>query len=343
MSEEDPARDSISEEVHARRVLPEEDHARDALTGVAAGRRRRRRGERPVVPEPEFTSYYGKPVLKPPVWRRLDIAGYLFLGGLAGASSVLAAGAEVSGRARLARGSRIGAGTAIGLSMVALVHDLGRPERFLNMLRVFKWTSPMSVGTWIVSAYTPAAGAAALSAVTGRLPRVGTASAMAAALVGPAVAAYTGVLIADTAVPGWHEGHREMPYLFVSSAAAAAGGLGLLVAPLREATPARRLAMAGAAAELLVAHRMRDQMGVVAEAYHTGRAGALTRAAEALTGAGAVAAALGWRNRLISAAAGAALLAGSALTRFGVFEAGMISSSDPKYTVLPQRERIHAR
>jgi formate-dependent nitrite reductase membrane component NrfD len=323
--------------------MSEEDHARDALTGVAAGRRRRRRGERPVVPEPEFTSYYGKPVLKPPVWRRLDIAGYLFLGGLAGASSVLAAGAEVTGRPRLARGARVGAGTAIGISLVALVHDLGRPERFLNMLRVLKWTSPMSIGSWLVSAYAPAAGAAAVSAVTGRLPRVGTAGAMAAALVGPGVAAYTGVLLADTAVPGWHEGHRELPYLFVSSASAAAGGLGLLVAPLHEAAPARRLGAVGGAAELLIAHRMRDRMGVVAEAYETGRAGLLIRAAEALTGAGAVAAVLGWRNRFISAAAGAALLAGSALTRFGVFEAGMASSSDPKYTVLPQRERLHER
>ncbi|MFL6056611.1 MAG: NrfD/PsrC family molybdoenzyme membrane anchor subunit [Actinoallomurus sp.] len=342
MSEEEPGRDAINEEVRARRALSGEDHARDALIGTA-GRRRRRRGERPVVPEPEFTSYYGRPVLKPPVWKALDIAGYLFLGGLAGASSVLAAGAEVTGRPRLARGTRIGAAGAIAVGLVALVHDLGRPGRFVNMLRVLKWTSPMSAGSWLLSAYAPAAGAAAVSAVTDRLPRIGTAGAMAAAVAGPGVAAYTGVLLADTAVPGWHEGHRELPYLFVSSAAAAGGGLGLLVAPLEEAAPARRLGVTGGAAELLIARFMRARMGVVAEAYHVGRAGVLTRAAEALTGAGVLAAAVGWRNRWVSAAAGAALLAGSALTRFGVFEAGMISSSDPKYTVLPQRERLSAR
>ncbi|MEV5704907.1 NrfD/PsrC family molybdoenzyme membrane anchor subunit [Actinoallomurus sp. NPDC052274] len=340
--EETAGQEAIDEEVRARRALSEEDHARDALTGTAGPRRRRRR-ERAVVPEPEFTSYYGRPVLKAPVWKALDIAGYLFLGGLAGGSSVLAAGAEVTGRPHLARGARIGAAGAISISLVALVHDLGRPGRFVNMLRVLKWTSPMSVGSWLLSAYAPAAGAAAVSAVTGRLPRTGTAAAMAAAVAGPAVAAYTGVLIADTAVPGWHEAHRELPYLFVSSAAAAAGGLGLLVAPLEESVPARRMGAAGGAAELLVAHYMRRRMGVVAEAYETGRARVLMRAAEALTGAGAVAAALGRRDRRVSAAAGAALLAGSALTRFGVFEAGMISSSDPKYTVVPQRDRLGAR
>ncbi|MCO5967737.1 NrfD/PsrC family molybdoenzyme membrane anchor subunit [Actinoallomurus soli] len=336
-------RDAISEEVHGRQALSPGDHARDALTGTAGPRRRRRRRERPVVPEPEFTSYYGRPVVKPPVWKALDIAGYLFLGGLAGASSVLSAGAELTGRPRLARGTRIGAAGAIAVSLAALVHDLGRPARFVNMLRVLKWTSPMSVGSWILSAYAPAAGAAALSAVTGRLPRIGTAGAMAGAVAGPAVAAYTGVLLADTAVPGWHEGHRELPYLFVSSAAGAGGGLGLLVAPLAEAAPARRMGVAGGTAELLVAHFMRRRMGVVAEAYETGRAGVLIRTAEALTGAGALAAVLGRRSRWLSAAAGGALLAGSALTRFGVFEAGMISSKDPKYTVVPQRARLDAR
>ncbi|GAA0320279.1 polysulfide reductase NrfD [Actinoallomurus spadix] len=290
--------------------------------------------------EDAFTSYYGRPVLKPPVWKALDIAGYLFLGGLAGASSVLSAGAELTGRPRLARGTRIGAAGAIAVSLVALVHDLGRPGRFVNMLRVLKWTSPMSVGSWILSAYAPLAGAAAFSAVTGRLPRIGTAAAMAGGVAGPAVAAYTGVLLADTAVPGWHEGHRELPYLFVSSAAAAGGGLGLLVAPRAEVTPARRLGVAGGAAELLVARLMRARLGTVAEAYETGRARVLMRAAEALTGAGALTAALGRGDRRLSAAGGAALLAGSALTRFGVFEAGMTSSKDPKYTVVPQRARL---
>ena len=69
---------------------------------------------------------------------------------------------QLSGRPALARPLKLGAAGAISLSLVALVHDLGRPARFLNMLRVFKPTSPMSVGVWILSAYAPAAGAAAL-------------------------------------------------------------------------------------------------------------------------------------------------------------------------------------
>jgi hypothetical protein len=137
--------------------MSEPDRARDALTGVAAGRgRHRRRTEGQPVPEARFTSYYGRPVLKPPVWRALDIAGYLYLGGLAGASSVLAAGAELGGRHRLARSARIGAGAAITLGAVALVHDLGRPARFVNMLRVVKVSSPMSIGSWLLTAYAPA-------------------------------------------------------------------------------------------------------------------------------------------------------------------------------------------
>jgi formate-dependent nitrite reductase membrane component NrfD len=75
----------------------------------------------------------------------------------------------LSGHPELARVSKAGAAVAISLSMVALVHDLGRPARFINMLRVLKVTSPMSVGTWILSAYTPLVLGAAAFAVTGKL------------------------------------------------------------------------------------------------------------------------------------------------------------------------------
>ena len=100
-------------------------------------------------------SYYGTPIINPPVWAERDIAGYLFAGGLAGGSSLLAAGADLTARPRLARRAKLCASAAIGASLVALIHDLGRPARFINMLRMFKPTSPMSVGTWIVSAYAP--------------------------------------------------------------------------------------------------------------------------------------------------------------------------------------------
>jgi hypothetical protein len=295
-----------------------------------------------MVPDAEFTSYYGRPVLKDTVWGA-DIPSYLFFGGLAGASSALAAGAELSGHRELARAAKAGAAGAISASMVALVHDLGRPARFINMLRVFKVTSPMSVGTWLLSGYTPAALAAAACAVTGRLPRAGLAATAAAAALGPAVAAYTSVLLADTAAPGWHDAYRELPYLFVGSAATAAGGLGLLVVRPERARPAARLATMGAAAELSSELLLHRRLGPVARPYRSGRAGALLRAGQVLAASGTAAALLGQRSRALSVVAGAALLAGSAVTRFGIFEAGRASALDPAYTVRPQRERLRER
>src|SRR6185312_2291525 len=103
--------------------------------------RRKRRAEQPMVPKATFSSYYGRPVIKAPVWEARDIAGYFFLGGLAGGSSLLAAGADLTGRDELARAAKAGACAAITLSLAALVHDLGRPARFVNMMRVFKVTS----------------------------------------------------------------------------------------------------------------------------------------------------------------------------------------------------------
>ncbi|HYQ64969.1 NrfD/PsrC family molybdoenzyme membrane anchor subunit [Actinophytocola sp.] len=312
-------------------------------TAVTGRRKGRGRGEQPMVPDASFASYYGRPVLNKPTWQARDIAGYFFLGGLAGASSVLAAGAQLTGRPALARGCKAGALVAISGSLFALVHDLGRPARFVNMLRVAKPTSPMSVGTWLLTAYGPAAGAAAVSELTGLLPRVGRVASVAAGLLGPAVAAYTAPLLANTAVPTWHAGHRDLPFVFVGSAAAAAGGLGMLVAPVAEAGPARRAVLTGALCELTAAARMERTMGLAAEPLHTGRGGTLMRAARALTVTGAVLGGmLGRRSRAAAVLGGVAALAGSACTRFGIFHAGVASAEDPKYTVRPQRERLRA-
>lgn len=313
---------------------------RTAVTGDKRRRRRGKRGEQAVVPDAKFTSYYGKPVLNKPTWKALDIAGYLFLGGLAGASSVLAAGAELTGRTTLAKGCKAGALVAISGSLYALIHDLGRPERFLHMLRVFKPSSPMSVGSWILVAYGPQAGLAAATALTGRFTGLGRVATIGAALTGPAVASYTAALIADTAVPSWHEGHRELPFVFVGSAASAAGGLGMVVAPLNQAGPARRAALAGGAAELVAVEVMKRRMGLAAEPLSTGRAGTLMKAATALTATGAVlGGVLGRKSRTAAVLGGLASLAGSACTRFGIFHAGVASAEDPKYVVQPQRER----
>ncbi|MFE7174128.1 NrfD/PsrC family molybdoenzyme membrane anchor subunit [Streptomyces sp. NPDC057616] len=319
---------------------------RDPTTGEGTGRRRRRRGrgERSMVPDAEFSSYYGKPVLKKPTWKALDIAGYLYLGGLAGGSSLLAAGAHVTGRPAMARAAKIGATGAISLSLAALVHDLGRPGRFLNMLRVFKPTSPMSLGSWLLSAYAPATMAAVASDVTGRYRLVGSAATAAAAALGTSVVTYTAVLIADTAVPSWHEGYRELPFVFAGSGATAAAGLALAAAPVDETGPARRMAALGAVLELGAFRTMKRRMGLPAEPFEQGRPRLLLRTAEVLTAGGAALAVLAGRrsDRVLAAVAGAALMTGSAALRFGVFHAGVASAEDPKYTVVPQRERLAA-
>jgi hypothetical protein len=322
----------------------------------SSGRRRRGQGgrgagDRSMVPEATFTSYYGRPIVKPSPWEA-DIPAYLFAGGLAAGSSLIAAGADLTGREALRRSGRLGAISALSFSMVALIHDLGRPAKFLNMLRVAKLTSPMSVGTWILSTYGPFAGAAAATEVVGMLPPrwrrgplklapyVDRPAGLLAGLFAPPVAAYTAVLLSDTATPSWHSAFKELPFVFVGSAAAASGGLGMLTAPVAETGPARRFAAGGAVLELVMEHRMEQSMGITAEPLHQGKAGRLMKAAKALTIAGAAGTLLAGRSRTVAALSGVALMAGSACTRFGIFEAGQESAKDPKYTVVPQRERL---
>jgi hypothetical protein len=114
----------------------------------------------------------------------------------------------------------------------------------------------------------------------------------------------------------------------------------MIGAPVAQAGPARRLAVGGAAVELVAERIMERSMGVTAEPLHHDEAGRLMRAATVLTAAGAVGTLLAGRSRTAAVVSGAALMAGSACTRFGVFEAGQASARDPKYTVLPQRERL---
>lgn len=328
-----------------------------APTGQGGFRRRRGGGrgggERRMVPPATFTSYYGRPVVKESPWEAA-IPAYLFLGGAAAGSSLLAAGADLTGRPAVRRTGRVGALVAITLSLLALVEDLGKPARFHHMLRVVKPTSPMSIGTWVLTAYGPFAGLAGAAELRPLLPRRvrdgwigrllgGSArpAGLVAAAVAPAVASYTAVLLTDTSTPTWHEAHRELPFVFVGSAAAAGAGLQLVASPVGQAGPARRLGVAGAVLELAVERRMEAGMGITAEPLHQGTPGRLMRASKVLTAAGALGAAtVARRSRAGAVASGLALLGGSACLRFGVFEAGQASARDPRYVVVPQRERI---
>ncbi len=316
------------------------------------GRRRGGGGEQLAVPPAEFTSYYGRPILKPPVWK-WGVAAYLFTGGLAAGSSLLAAGGQLTDRPALRRAGRVTALAAVSASAYLLVHDLGRPSRFHHMLRVAKPTSPMSMGTWILTAFGPAAGIAAVAEAAPRLPErgplglarrllppVGHVAGLAAAATAPALATYAAVLLADTAVPSWHEAYPELPAIFAGSALASGAGVGLLAAPPAQAGPARRFAVAGAGLELWGSHRVENRLGLLNEPYAVGTAGRLLRAGRSLTAAGVVGALVGRRSRVLSALSGGALLAASACTRFGIFHGGVASARDPRYTVVPQRERV---
>ncbi|MET8385195.1 NrfD/PsrC family molybdoenzyme membrane anchor subunit [Streptosporangium canum] len=315
------------------------------------------RREEAMVPEAEFRSYYGQPVIKSPVWHEPHMPAYLYLGGLSGAAAVMGGMAGLSGRDRLALTSRVTAALGATAGAAFLVAELGRPERFLNMLRVFKPTSPMSMGSWILAVHSgltavaaapvllatrPASGIAASlpSTVTAVLPVAGDAASLASGVTGPLMATYTAVLLADTAVPAWHEAHRELPFLFAGSALAAAGAAGMLATPRAQAGPARAVAVLGAALETAAGAVLESRLGLVGEPYHQGRAGSLLRAARALTAGGGLLAAVAGRGRVLTALSGLALTAGSLVTRFGILEAGRASAADPKYTVAPQRRRL---
>src|SRR5699024_7646518 len=149
-------------------------------------------------------------------------------------------------------------------------------------------------------------------------------------------------LIAGNAVPAWHEAYRELPFVFIGSGAAAAGGIAMTAVPVDQAGPARKMMIGGAAAELASFERLRRRLGDLAGPYEQARPGTLLKAARACTLAGVAASAIGGRSRAVSVAGGLAAAAGSLLTRFGVFQAGIASAKDPKYTVIPQRERLDA-
>jgi hypothetical protein len=246
----------------------------------------------------------------------------------------------VTGNERLARNATFTGTAAIGVSPVLLTADLGRPERFYNMLRVVKVTSPMSVGTWILAASGTALGIAGGCEALGILPRVKLAAQAAAGLLGPPLTTYTAALVANTAVPVWHEARRELPFVFAGSAAASAGAAAAVATPPAQAGPARRLAIAGALLELAATKAMETRLGpLLGEPYRQGAAGRFTRLAKGCSVAGAAIVALAGRRRAGSAVGGGLLLAGSLFERMAVHQAGTQSAADPKYTVVPQRER----
>lgn len=344
--------------------------AQAAQRGGGKNRNRFRRGgkvgglEKTMVPDMKFSSYYGRPIVKAPPWG-WPIGVYLWLGGISGSAGVLALGAQLTGNHQLGRPARLTAFTAAGLGSLALVGDLGRPERALNMFRVFKVSSPMSMGSYILMVF---ASSAALPAATeidqimverGRgieLPdwlrrtarSAGRAATPVTGVLGPLLATYTGVLLSDTSVPAWAGAKSHLPYIFGSSGALAGSGVLMALTDPDYAGPARVLALVGSGSELYAMHQLKEEMDpTIREVYEKDAPGTLLKASEVMVMGGAVGTAgavalqaLGRNSRPLSVLSGIALVIGSGLTRFGVLHAGHNSVKDPKYVVQPQKRRM---
>ncbi|TQS43870.1 polysulfide reductase NrfD [Cryptosporangium phraense] len=275
------------------------------------------------------TFYIHRPIRVAPARQAPDIPAYLYFGGVAGASAGLAALAELSGERRLARAARFAAAGCAGAAVAALVRDHRRPERFLSGLRAQDPSFPLSLGTWLT---VPFAG---LATITAGAEAAGwkitaTITGAAAGVLGPAVCTYTAVALVDTEVPAWHEAYRELPFLFAGSGISGAAGIGLLATLTGDPAPARRLALAGAAMELVAAARLRAAPGSLGVAFRSGRASRLLTGAAALTAAGVGLALLGRERfgrpgRWAALGGGVALIASGALSRLGVYYAGQQS------------------
>ncbi len=212
------------------------------------------------------------------------------------------------------------------------------------MLRVFKVTSPMSVGEWILLVSGGASNTAAVLELLDVLRPVKWAAEAVSFVTGPPLATYTGALIANTAIPVWAEARDELPWLFGASAAASAGAAAAIFTPAEAAGPARRAAIAGVAAELGLMQAMQRRLGFVGEVYKQGEAGRFDKVAKACTVAGAGLLAWQGRRRRAATVTGSALvLAGELALRWSVFKAGFQSARDPRYTVLPQKERLQRK
>ena len=300
--------------------------------------------EESQVPPAKFESYYGRPIIKVTRWREPHLPAYLFLGELSGAAAVLGVAAGATGRPALARAGQAGRGCRrAGRGRVPDRRAWPKPERFLNMLRVAKPTSPMSMGSWILVSHSGLTGAAAASSITGRLRGLGTAAAVASAVTGPLLAAYPGVLLSNTAVPAWHSSHRELPLLFAGGALTAAAAAGLVTGAVTgdpaDLGPASRLALVGAALEGAAELSLERRTDIAAEPYQEGDGGRLLRSARLATVSGAVIALAARRSRIAALASAALLTTGGVIAKVAVLRVAVASAKDPKYVVQTQQSR----
>ncbi len=290
-------------------------------------------------------TYYDRPLLNEPVWE-WAVPAYYFVGGLTGAALVLGAAAQAldpkSSRKLIRRCDWIGfVGAAI--SSALLIYDLGRPSRFLNMLRVFRPTSPMNVGAWILSSLGGTSAAAILfKGRNGVFGAIGEAAGFASGVLGLGLATYTGVLVSNTAVPLWQESRRVLPILFGSSAMASVGSVFEMFVENKERRITRTFGTVGQLVEITASVVMERQASVVPRVgrpLRRGLSGAMWKGAALLTATSVAVGVLPNPSRNKRIAAGVLGALGSLLMRFAVQHAGVVSSRDARASFHQQRAR----
>ena len=302
----------------------------------------------PYVPSSQSTespSYYNDPMLKQPVWI-WSIPTYFYVGGVAGVGATFGAAAQLVAPEQmrsLITKARWVATTGGAVSAALLIHDLGRPERFLNMLRVFRVASPMSIGSWILTIFSSAAGAAAILPFGPRLFRpLANLFGLIAGLFGLGLSGYTGVLISQTAVPVWQQAYRTTPILFLASGtAASASFFEFFDLNQVEAHAVERFALMGKIVELLATVTLeRDARRVerVGRPLNEGFSGLLWQASKVLTVSSALVSMLPWKSRAKRTIAGILGSLASLSLRFGIFYAGKASARDPRASFEAQRQ-----
>ena len=278
--------------------------------------------------------YYGLPVLKAPVWT-WQVPLYFFVGGIAGMSACLALVGQLFGtEAALVRSALWVALIGAAICPIFLISDLGRPGRFLAMLRVAKIQSPMSVGVWILVAFSGCTFVALLakelilqghgSELIGGLNWAGECT---SALTGLILAAYTGVLIGATANPVWSHNRRALPAHFLG---AALGGAAAVLELLGFLIPATQLiGIAAAAIETLLGAGFELSRLPVNAPLHRGKSALAFRIAGVMAGPGALVLRLISGTAPARRAAAICFLAGTLLSRYAWIWAGRASAMDP--------------
>lgn len=273
--------------------------------------------------------YYGLPLLKEPVWT-WEVPMYFFVGGTAGAAAAVGAAAQLTGADRdLVRDARWIAAAGAALSAPLLMADLGRPERFLNMLRVFKVQSPMSVGAWTLTAFGAFASAAAFAEEMRRktdLPvrLVGDAAGMLSAATGVVMATYTGVLVGATAIPLWSKHVSLLPLHFGASALSSAVSMLELLGHKEEALNV--LGFAAAAFETYVGYRIERDPDTASDPMRRGPSGITARIAGTFSGpVPLILRVIGFGSKRFRTVAAVSTIFGSLITRFAWVEAGRAS------------------